>query len=204
VDPTLVIDLPSWLPPVYAAANSRSVVTDSRCQLWLHRTELPISSSAKSRFTRTSFLQEFSGDALYAASRARGSLSFAFLENKITGVHIWFAPGIGRAATPGRLRLHLPLLGCQHPDDGGFPSIAARALDVKLRVTLRRLEDLVRSEQFQAEACPMGPDGFHLQTDCDSFHEPPADLYRSSHTPVGRLAILMWTLTRVSVLHAPN
>ena len=155
VDPTLVIDLPSWLPPQVAATNPKSVITDADGVSYGYTNGIGYFLFSKIQIYQDQLLlQEFSGDALYAASRARGSLNSAFLENKITGVHSGSALEIGRAATPGRLRLHLPLLGCQHPDDGGFPSIAARAQTYKLRVTLRRLEDLVEASDSRPKPTP--------------------------------------------------
>ena len=157
VDPTLVIDLPSWLPPHVAASNPKSVITDADGVSYGYTNGIGYFLFSKIQIYQDQLLlQEFTGDALYAASRARGSLSSAFLENKITGVHSGSALEIGRAATPGRLRLHLPLLGCQHPDDGGFPSIAARAQTYKLRVTLRRLEDLVEASDSRPKPVPWG------------------------------------------------
>ena len=157
VDPSLVIDLPSWLPPHVAASNPKSVITDADGVSYGYTNGIGYFLFSKIQIYQDQLLlQEFTGDALYAASRARGSLSSAFLENKITGVHSGSALEIGRAATPGRLRLHLPLLGCQHPDDGGFPSIAARAQTYKLRVTLRRLEDLVEASDSRPKPVPWG------------------------------------------------
>lgn len=157
VDPTLVIDLPSWLPPQVAASNPKSVIADADGVSYGYTNGIGYFLFSKIQIYQDQLLlQEFTGDALYAASRARGSLSSAFLENKITGVHSGSALEIGRAATPGRLRLHLPLLGCQHPDDGGFPSIAARAQTYKLRVTLRRLEDLVEASDSRPKPVPWG------------------------------------------------
>lgn len=157
VDPSLVIDLPSWLPPQVAASNPKSVIADADGVSYGYTNGIGYFLFSKIQIYQDQLLlQEFTGDALYAASRARGSLSSAFLENKITGVHSGSALEIGRAATPGRLRLHLPLLGCQHPDDGGFPSIAARAQTYKLRVTLRRLEDLVEASDSRPKPVPWG------------------------------------------------
>jgi hypothetical protein len=170
VDPTLVIDLPSWLPPVYAAANGRSVITDLSGVSYGYTNGIAYFLFSKIQIYQDQLLlQEFSGDALYAASRARGSLSSAFLENKITGVHTGSALDISRAATPGRLRFHLPLLGCQHPDDGGFPSIAARAQTYKLRVTLRRLEDLVEASDSRPKPTPWARTDFISQPAATRF-----------------------------------
>jgi len=46
-------------------------------------------------------------------------------------------------ATPGHLRIHLPLPGTQCPGDGGFPLVAMSWQSFRIRGTLRKLEDLV-------------------------------------------------------------
>jgi hypothetical protein len=97
-------------------------------------------------------LDEFSGDALYLARAARGSLNSAYLENALAGVHDGSAAAIGGAATPGRLRVELPFLGS---GTRGFPSIAMRAQNFKIRLTLRKLEELVESSDASATVAPI-------------------------------------------------
>jgi len=89
-------------------------------------------------------LQEYSGDALFAQRQLRGSYNSAFLENSLTGVHDGSALAIQRSATPSQTyRLKIPLPFCQHPDEGGLPLCATESQQFRLRLTLRRLEDLV-------------------------------------------------------------
>ena len=150
-DPTLLIDLPTWLP----SSVDASKVTDLSGVSYGYTNGIAFFLFSKIQiYLDQILLQEFSGDALYAATRARGSLNSAFLENLQTAVASGEAATIRKAATPGRLRLHLPLLGCQHPDDGGLPSIAARQQTLKLRLTLRKLEDLVEASDSRAKPTP--------------------------------------------------
>lgn len=180
-DPTLLIDLPTWLPPVQATVNPKATVTDVDGVTYGYTNGTAYFLFSKIQIYQDQILlQEFSGDALYMASRARGSLNSAFLENKITGVHTGSTLDIGRAATPGRLRLHLPLLGCQHPDDGGFPSIAARGQTYKLRLTLRRLEDLVESSDSRAKPVPWARSDFTIQTSATTAPTSFSTLQRSA------------------------
>jgi hypothetical protein len=53
---------------------------------------------------------------------------------------------IAGRATPGRLRLSLPIPGCQTPGDGGFPVCCLPNQSYRVRLKLRNLEDLVVSD----------------------------------------------------------
>ena len=150
VSPTILIDLPSWLPPVEAAANKLRPVTATETGLSYGYTN----GIAYFLFSKIQVLQEklllmeFSGDALWASRVARGSLNSAYLEAKLAGWHDGSADSIAAAATPGRLRLTLPFLG----GGNGFPSIAMRTQGFKLRLHLRPLEELVESSDAAAVA----------------------------------------------------
>jgi hypothetical protein len=164
VDPTLLLDLPSWLPTVQAAANPQTNITDLSGVTYGYSNGIAYFLFSKIQIYQDQLLiQEFSGDALYASTRSRGSLSSAFLDNKLSGVHDGSRLRIGWSATPGRLRLRLPLVGCQHSDDGGFPSIAARSQTYKLRLTLRKLEDLVESSDSRMKPTPWARSDFLYQ-----------------------------------------
>ena len=164
-DPTLLIQLPSWLPVIQAAQNPTSIVRDVSAVTYGYTNGIAYFLFKNIQIYQDQLLlQEFSGDALFAASRSRGSLNSAFLENKITGTHSGTDIEIARAATPGLLRLRLPLVGCQHPDDGGFPSITARKQTYKLRVTLRKLEDLIEASDGRAKPSPWERTDFTIQT----------------------------------------
>ena len=120
--PTLLIDLPSWLPNDIAPLNYKSVVTDTNGVSYGYTKGIGYFLFENIQVYQDQILiQEFSGDALYATRLSRGSLNSAILENELIGYHDGSALSIGRNATPQTLRLELPLLGCQHRDDGGFP-----------------------------------------------------------------------------------
>jgi hypothetical protein len=154
-DPTVLISLPSWLPPSIAAENQHSVFSDLSGVSHGYTNGIAYFLFSKIQiYLDQILLQEFSGEALYMASRSRGSLNSAFLKNTVTGVHGGTPLEISRAAAPPMLRLQLPLLGCQHPDDGGFPSIAGRQQTYKLRLTLRKLEDLVETSDKRMKPTP--------------------------------------------------
>ena len=142
VHPTLVIDLPSWLPPVEAALNPTTTITDLSGATYGYTNGIGYFLFNKIQiFQDKLLLMEFSGDALFASRASRGTLSSAYMENQLAGWHDGSVESIAAAATPGRLRLELPFLGGDH----GFPSIAMRRQPFKLRLELRTLEQIVES-----------------------------------------------------------
>ena len=153
--PTLLIDLPTWLPSDYAPLNYKSVVMDTNNISYSYTKAIGYFLFENIQIYQDQILiQEFSGDALYATRLSRGSLNSANLENTLIGYHDGSALSIGRNATPNTLRLELPLLGCQHIDDGGFPSFGLRSQNIRLRCKLRALEDLVESSDSQTKPTP--------------------------------------------------
>ena len=106
----------------------------------------------KIQFYQDQFLiQEWSGDGLLAKQLAEGSYTSSFLEQQLGGLYNPINPitnvsadrGIQIRATPGNLKIKLPLPGCQCPEDGGFPFVALAWQKFRIKATLRKLQDLV-------------------------------------------------------------
>lgn len=153
VAPTVLIDLPSWFPPVEAALNRTETIRDTVTNNQYGYTNgIGYFLFSKIQIYQDKLLLfEFSGDALWASRAAKGSLNSAYLENKLAGWHDGSATSIGAAATPGRLRLELPFLG---PKARGFPSIAMRKQAFRVRLFLRPLEEVVESSDAAATVAP--------------------------------------------------
>jgi hypothetical protein len=165
VEPTLLIDLPSWLPPPQAALNPTSVITDASGIQYGYTNGIGFFLFEKIQLLQDNILlQEFSGDSLWATSRSRGTLNSAFLDNRLVGLHSGTGLLIARNATPGRLRLPLPLFGCQSLDDGGFPSCCIPQQQYRIRCFLRKLEDLVEASDGRVKPTPWGQSGWLLQS----------------------------------------
>lgn len=142
VQPTVLIDLPSWLPPTETALNPTTTITDLSGFTYGYTNGIGYFLFNKIQiFQDKLLLMEFSGDTLFASRASRGSLNSAYLENRLTGWHDGSAQSVGANATPPRLRLALPFLGGAH----GFPSIGMRRQPFKLRMELRPLEQIVES-----------------------------------------------------------
>lgn len=145
-DVVVLIDLPTWLPPVEAGLN-----TD-----WNYLIQTAATTPVSYGYTRgiayflfsniqifqdKILLQEFSGDALWASQLSRGSVNSAWLDNALTGMTGFDqnTTDLSRLATPGRLRLKIPMLA----DGQGLPSSSMRQQKFRLKLTLRTLEDCV-------------------------------------------------------------
>ena len=151
VQPTVIIDLPSWLPPVEAAANRTTPATDDAGNTYGYTNGIGYYLFNKIQmFQDKLLLFEFTGDALFATRASRGTLSSAYLENKLAGWHDGSKQSIALNATPNRLRLELPFIGGKN----GFPSIAMRKQPFKLRLELRKLEDVVETSDMSQTVAP--------------------------------------------------
>lgn len=165
VEPTLLIELPSWIPPPQAVLNPTSVVTDASGVSYGYTNGIGFFMFEKIQLLQDNILlQEFSGDALWATSRSRGTLNSAFLDNRLVGLHSGSALSVGRNATPGLLRLPLPLFGCQSLDDGGFPSCCIPQQQYRIRCFLRKIEDLVEASDGRAKPTPWNQSGWRIQS----------------------------------------
>jgi len=157
------IDLPSWIPqiprilngPVYQpnVINGLYPITENgTSNSYGYVNYIGYFLFERIQFYQDQFLiQEWSGDGLLAKQLSEGSYTSSFLEQTLGGLIEPIDPitnlpldrGIQLRATPGHLRVKLPLPGLQCPGDGGFPLVAMAWQKFRIRATLRKLEDLV-------------------------------------------------------------
>lgn len=93
-------------------------------------------------------LQEWSGDGLLTRELMEGSWTGGYLNQVLSGSTTYAEDvseqrAIELRATPGRLRVKLPLPGMQSAGDRGLPLCAISWQKFRIRATLRKLEDLV-------------------------------------------------------------
>ena len=151
-NPVLLINLPSWLSAAQTALNPTSYITDldgveyGYCQdvgaLMIDKVQV---------FNDQIMLHEFWGQWLEwrVAMQSNSTVYGA-----IAGRHASLPGRIAKAATPLQLRVYLPILGNQTPDDQGFPMVAATAQRFRIRVFLRRLEDIVEASDSRINPAP--------------------------------------------------
>ena len=156
-DPTLLITLPSWLPPSYQATNTTSVIQDLSGNTYGYTNGIGYFLFEKIQFYQDNILlQEFSGDSLWASSQIEGTFSKSPIHSKQTGQHSGTALEIARNATPQMLRLSIPLPGCQKNSDPGFPQRSCISHRYKLKCKLRKLEDLIECSDGREKPSPFG------------------------------------------------
>ena len=159
------IDLPTWIPKLPLIAGDKQLYEPSVINGLYSITSNNIDERSygyvnyvayflfeRIQFYQDQFLiQEWSGDGLLAKQLGEGSYNSSFLQQTLGGLNEPIEPttgvptvrGIQLRATPGHLRLKLPLPGLQCPGDGGFPLVAMSWQKFRIKATLRPLEDLV-------------------------------------------------------------
>jgi hypothetical protein len=154
-NPTLVINLPSWLPPAIEASNPTTFITDASGFSYGYTNAIAYFLFEQIQFYQDNILiQEFSGDSLWASTAAQGTVTNKWMTNSLTGQHDGAPLDIARNATPGQLRLALPIIGCQANGEPGFPQRAVLAHTYRLRCKIRRLEDLIESSDASSTQKP--------------------------------------------------
>ena len=149
------IILPSWLPLSISPLNRKSIVQDSLGTRYGYTRGIAAFLFESIQFYQDNLLlQEFSGDFLYAWTHLQGSISSESLTRKELGDHSGTALEIQRNATPGKLNLRLPFIGCGHSDEGGLPFVAIPGQKYRIRCKLRRLEDLIESSAGDVKPTP--------------------------------------------------
>ena len=148
LETTLLIDLPTWLPPVEAALNQTSgysVLADGVGYGYTRGIAYFLFSSIQ-LYQDKILLQEFSGDALWASRLSRGTLNSSYLDETLTGMTDVSGDPIivSRQATPGRLRLKIPFIGGKC----GLPSVAMKQQAFRIKLTLRPLEEIVECSDY--------------------------------------------------------
>ena len=147
---SLEITLPSWLPPEMTPYNTSrpTYVEDGSGNKTYYGYVNGIAYFLFEKiqiFQDKILLQEVSGDSLYVANLNKGSWNQGFLTQKLAGVHDGSYASIQNNATPGSLKLTLPMIGCGWPGDRGLPLCGLRNQTFRLRLWLRPLEQLVES-----------------------------------------------------------
>jgi len=155
----LLVELPTWLPPMPMIsggttlppqeANSTYWIKDASGFSYGYCDYIGNFLFEKIQFYQDqALIQEWSGDLLFALGATEGSWNSSYLiSQQLGGVQVNKNPlrTIAFRATPGLLRLAIPLPGLQTPGDGGFPLCCLPVQNYRLRIKLRKFEDLVVS-----------------------------------------------------------
>jgi len=193
VSAALVVELPSWLPLEVAPLNGSNIISDASGNTYGYTQGIGAFVFEQIQFYQDQLLlQEFSGDFLYAWNHFQGSLCQEALVLKEFGCHTGTRLDVQRNATPKKLILRLPLIGCAHPDEGGFPFVSLPGQKFRLRCKLRRLEDLVESSNGQVKPTPWTRSDLRI-TDRNGKHTPFRPLTREQ---IGKPLVTLETTQR--------
>ena len=185
INPTLIINLSSWLPPEVASTNLRSIVTDTAGVSYGYTNSIAYFLFELIQLYQDNILlQEISGDALWAVTKSQGSYGQSFVVDELTGQHDGSPLAIGRNATPPQLRLSLPLIGCQSTNDPGFPQRSTQSHTYRLRCKIRKLEDLVEASDGRIKPAPWGRTDFQQQLSSGTQPIPFTTLSRTQILPL--------------------
>jgi hypothetical protein len=151
---SILVDMPTWLPPLpttYGGVPTNPFYANSEYSI-----QTPdgkrygyVNYIGYLLFERIQFyqdqvlLQEWSGESLMATQVTEGSWGSSFMDQKNAGMTPPNTAYLSARATPGRLRIRLPLPGLQTPGDGGFPICCVPSQNYRFRIRLRPLEQLV-------------------------------------------------------------
>jgi hypothetical protein len=152
------IDLPSWIPSLPIVSGGQPVPSTTVNGLFPITTNDPSATSygyvnyigyllfESIQLYQDQFLiQEWSGDGLLAKQLCEGSWNSSNLQQVCGGYYNDTdnpTRSIQFRATPNHIRIKLPIPGCG-PKDKGLPICAMAWQRLRIRATLRKLEDLV-------------------------------------------------------------
>jgi hypothetical protein len=193
INASLVIELPSWLPLTIAPKNNSSVISDAQGQTYGYTQGIGAFLFEQIQFYQDQLLlQEFSGDFLYSWFHLQSSLAQEALVLKEMGCHSGTPLEVQRNANPKKLTLRLPLIGCAHPDEGGFPFVCLPGQKFRIRCKLRRLEDLVECSSGSIKPTPWSRSDLKV-TDRNGIQTPFTPIQREL---IGRPLITLETTQR--------
>jgi hypothetical protein len=186
-NPTLLITLPTWLPPTIAPLAQTSIITDTAGVTYGYTRAIAYFLFESIQIYQDNLLlQECSGDALWAYTLPQGTYAHSFVTKELTGDHDGSPLAIARNAAPPMLRLELPMIGTQTPSDPGFPQRALTLRSYRLRLKLRNLQDIVESSDLASTAkpAPWGRSDFLIKTSATAEPQPFSTLNMDAMAPL--------------------
>jgi hypothetical protein len=179
LEASLSIELPSWLPPEMISYNPKSLTysedasgnktyygyTNGIAYFMFEKIEI---------YQDKILLQEVSGDSLFALNQTKNNWNQGLLVDKLAGIHAGDYLSVMRNATPGQLKLTIPMIGCSWPGDRGLPLCGLRNQTFRLRLTLRPLEKLVESITLNSSGdivIPKSPQNYNITPWNEFFYQ---------------------------------
>lgn len=149
------LTLPTWLPDSLVNINRSSRITDLSGVSYGYCNNIGYQMLEKIQFFQDQvMIQELYGEYLDWRLRQMNSVSTTLVIAQSVGTRSETALDVQRAATPGLLRIPIPLIGWETVGDPGFPTIAMRQQRFRVRILMRKLEDVVVASDGRASPQP--------------------------------------------------
>jgi hypothetical protein len=149
-NPTLLIDLPSWLPPKQTEQNLTSITTDQDGVQYGYCRNIGINMIEKVQiFSDQIMIQEYWGHWLQLRiAMSKKAPIYGTMANRTDPKYIC------HAATPPRLYIPVPMVGNQANDDQGFPIVALKQTKFRIRIFLRKIEEVIEASDKRINPNP--------------------------------------------------
>ncbi len=149
------LTLPTWIPESLTSINKRGIVTDLSGVSYGYCNNIGYQMLEKIQvFQDQVLIQELYGEYLDWRLRQMNSLATTLVIAQTVGTRGESALDVQRAATPGLLRIPVPFLGWEAVGDPGFPMVAMKQQRFRIRILLRKLEDVVVASDGRARPQP--------------------------------------------------
>jgi hypothetical protein len=151
----LLIDLPTWLPQSVADICNRSLITDHHGVSYGYCNNIGYQIINKIQLCYDQVIvQELYGEHLDWSLRQSATSSVSKIVGDCVGGRGNTAIDIARAACPNRLRVPIPIVGWEKHGDAGFPMVCMRKQSFKLRVLLRKLDEVIEASDGRTHPNP--------------------------------------------------
>ena len=148
-NPTLLIDIPTWLPLAQAEQNLTSITTDLSGVQYGYCKNIGILMIDKVQvFMDQLLIHEFWGNWLQLrTAMSANSRIYSTMANRTNG-------NLSNRATPPRLYIPIPMVANQALNDQGFPLTALSNARFRIRIFLKKLEEVIEASDGRLNPNP--------------------------------------------------
>jgi len=160
----LHIQLPTWLPPLAVEANPTGIVTDASGVTFGYTNSAGFQIIDKIQiFQDQVLIHESYGEYLSWRQRQMAETGSVLLMNDEGGSRLETPLAIGRSATLKEMRVPIPVLGSEEAFAPGFPLTALTQQRWRIRIHLRKLNEVVVASDGRLQPQPWGGKPLRIQ-----------------------------------------
>lgn len=194
------LTLPTWLPDSLSTLNGNSVITDLSGVSYGYCNNIGYQMLEKIQvFQDQILIQELYGEYLDWRLRQMNSLASTLVIAQTVGTRAETALAIQRSATPGVLRIPIPFLGWEAIGDPGFPMVAMKQQRFRIRILLRRLEDVIVASDSRAR-----PQPYNIPLKVQTVENGPFDITSYRSLPESAMAKKIGIALETSQVYVPR